>query len=112
MGGTAGDNVGVTQVTWANNRGGSGPASGTTAWTASGIALQPGTNVVTVTARDAANNVATATLTVGYDHGYGGADGKHNRPDGRADVHDDSYAAHGDRDGERQRGRDAGFVGE
>ena len=67
LAGAAGDNVGVTQVTWANNRGGSGTASGTTTWTASGIALQAGTNVLTVTARDAAGNVGTATLSVTYD---------------------------------------------
>jgi Bacterial Ig domain/Abnormal spindle-like microcephaly-assoc'd, ASPM-SPD-2-Hydin len=64
LGGTAADNVGVTQVTWANSRGGSGTASGTTSWTASGIGLQLGTNVLTVTARDAASNTATASLTV------------------------------------------------
>ena len=66
LGGTASDNVGVTRVTWANNRGGSGTATGTTSWTASGIALQSGSNVLTVTATDAANNTKTATLTVTY----------------------------------------------
>ena len=66
MGGTASDNVGVTQVTWANDRGGSGVASGTTTWTASGIVLQPGTNVLTVTAWDAAGNSATDSLTASY----------------------------------------------
>src|SRR5207249_10784415 len=64
--GSASDNVGVTQVTWANSRGGSGTATGTTSWAASGIGLQAGTNVLTVTARDAANNTRTATLTVTY----------------------------------------------
>src|SRR5213594_3182950 len=65
LGGTASDNVGVTQVTWTNNRGGgSGTATGTTSWTASGIVLQPGANGLTVTARDAAGNTATDTLTV------------------------------------------------
>jgi hypothetical protein len=64
LGGTAADNVGVTQVTWANNRGGSGTATGTTSWTASGIVLQPGINVLTVTARDGAANTASARLTV------------------------------------------------
>src|SRR5947207_2828813 len=64
LGGTASDNVGVTQVTWTNSRGGSGTATGTTSWTASGIKLKPGTNVLTVSARDAAGNIATATLTV------------------------------------------------
>ncbi|PYN83751.1 MAG: hypothetical protein DMD96_00955 [Candidatus Rokuibacteriota bacterium] len=62
--GTASDNVGVTQVTWVNSRGGSGTATGTSSWTASAIALQLGSNVLTVTARDAAGNTATANLTV------------------------------------------------
>jgi len=64
LGGTAADNVGVTQVTWANSRGGSRTATGTTSWSASGIVLQTGSNVLTVTARDAAGNTATRTLTV------------------------------------------------
>ena len=64
LGGTASDNIGVTQVTWGNSRGGSGTATGTTSWTASGIVLQAGSNVLTVTARDAAGNTATGTLTV------------------------------------------------
>src|SRR4029077_15503578 len=67
LGGTAADNIGVTQVTWSNSQGGSGTATGTTSWSASGIALQAGTNVLTVTARDAAGNTGTATLTVTYD---------------------------------------------
>ena len=62
--GTASDNVGVTQVTWVNSRGGSGTATGTSSWTASAIALQLGSNVLTVTARDAAGNTAIANLTV------------------------------------------------
>src|SRR5262245_19112777 len=36
IGGTATDNVGVTQVMWTNSRGGSGAATGTDTWTASG----------------------------------------------------------------------------
>jgi hypothetical protein len=67
LGGTAGDNVGVTQVTWTNDRGGSETASGTTNWTVNGIPLQPGTNVLTVTAHDDAGNWATDTLTVVLD---------------------------------------------
>jgi Concanavalin A-like lectin/glucanases superfamily/Bacterial Ig domain/Abnormal spindle-like microcephaly-assoc'd, ASPM-SPD-2-Hydin len=64
--GTAADDVGVTQVTWANSRGGSGTATGTASWTAAGVTLQAGTNVLTVTARDAGGNTGTATLTVTY----------------------------------------------
>jgi Bacterial Ig domain/Purple acid Phosphatase, N-terminal domain len=62
--GTASDNVAVTQVTWANSHGGGGTAAGTTSWTASGITLQTGSNVITVTARDAAGNVGSASMTV------------------------------------------------
>ncbi len=66
LGGSASDNVGVTQVSWVNNRGGSGTASGTSAWSASGISLQSGSNIITVTARDAANNTGTDSITVTY----------------------------------------------
>ncbi len=62
--GTASDNIGVAQVTWANSLGGSGIATGTSSWTTGTIALQLGSNVLTVTARDAAGNTATASLTV------------------------------------------------
>jgi len=64
LGGTAADNVGVTQVTWANSLGGSGTAVGATSWRANGIELRSGSNVLTITARDTAGNTATAVLTV------------------------------------------------
>jgi hypothetical protein len=64
LAGTASDNVGVTQVTWVNSRGGSGTATGTTSWSVASVALQPGSNVLTVTARDAAGNTATDVITV------------------------------------------------
>jgi hypothetical protein len=66
LGGTASDNVAVTQVTWSNDRGGSGTATGTANWSVNGITLATGTNVLTVTARDAAGNSSTDTLTVTY----------------------------------------------
>ena len=66
LGGSASDNVGVTQISWSNNRGGSGTASGTTSWSVGSITLQSGSNVITVTARDAANNLNTDVLTVTY----------------------------------------------
>ena len=64
--GTACDSVGVTQVTWSNDRGGSGTATGTASWSVSGIVLLERRNVLTVTARDAAGNTSTDTLTVTY----------------------------------------------
>jgi hypothetical protein len=69
IGGTSADNVGVTQVTWTNDRGGSGAASGTTSWSLIGIPLQTGANVLTVRARDAAGNQGTDVLTVTHDFG-------------------------------------------
>jgi hypothetical protein len=66
VGGSASDNVGVTQVLWSNAAtGGTGVASGTTSWSAS-IALASGSNAITVTAKDAAGNQATDTITVTY----------------------------------------------
>jgi hypothetical protein len=66
LSGIAKDNVGVTRVTWSNDRGGSGAATGTTIWSATGIALQPGANVLTVRARDAAGNTSTDVMTVTF----------------------------------------------
>jgi hypothetical protein len=64
--GTATDNVGVSRVVWANDRGGSGTASGTGSWTAGNIALSEGTNTLTFTAEDAAGNRGSLNLTVTY----------------------------------------------
>ncbi len=65
--GAASDNVGVTQVIWSNNRGGSGTASLTaSSWSAKDVALQNGTNIITVTASDAAGNKGSDTLSVTY----------------------------------------------
>lgn len=66
LGGSAGDNVGVAQVRWVSDRGGSGVATGTTSWSASGVPLLSGSNVITVTALDAAGNTGTDVLTVTY----------------------------------------------
>lgn len=62
--GTASDDVGIASVQWSNDRGGSGACSGTTAWSQNGIILRPGQNIITITARDAASNSLTYTLTV------------------------------------------------
>jgi hypothetical protein len=64
LGGIASDDQGVVRVTWTNNRGGGGVASGTTSWQVSNVQLVAGQNVITVTAEDANNNLATDTLTV------------------------------------------------
>jgi uncharacterized repeat protein (TIGR02543 family) len=71
LSGTADDNLGLVQgavanVTWANNQGGSGVATGTTNWSATNITLIPGVNILTVTATDMSGNSSNATLTVIY----------------------------------------------
>lgn len=65
LGGTASDNVGVLGLTWTNvTTNMSGPATGTTNWSASAIGLLSGTNVLQVTGTDAAGNSGIATITV------------------------------------------------
>lgn len=64
LAGTASDNVGVTAVTWTNNRGGSGTAVGTSLWSTSLIELANGNNRITVTARDVAGNQKSDLITV------------------------------------------------
>jgi hypothetical protein len=64
LAGTASDDTGIASVTWVNNRGGSGAASGTTSWTAPGIPLAGGVNIIAVTATDLTGNSTTDTLTV------------------------------------------------
>ncbi len=64
LSGTASDNVAVSSVTWSNSRGGSGTAAGTSSWSVGSVALQTGTNTITVTARDAAGNSRSDTLQI------------------------------------------------
>ncbi len=66
LSGEAEDNRGVTRVAWSNSRGGAGVAAGTGRWTANGIALLPGLNILTVTATDSSGNVGSDALAVTY----------------------------------------------
>lgn len=64
--GSGSDDRGVTLVTWSNDRGGSGTATGTTSWSVSGIVLLAGANVITITGRDLAGNTGSDVVTVTY----------------------------------------------
>ncbi len=64
--GNASDDSGITGVTWANSLGGSGACTGGASWSAAGLILHAGVNVITVTARDPAGNAGTAQLSVSY----------------------------------------------
>lgn len=63
--GTAQHASGIASVAWKNSRGGSGTASGTTAWSAA-VPLQSGANTITVTATSAAETKAQKSVTVTY----------------------------------------------
>ncbi|WP_269537819.1 alpha/beta hydrolase-fold protein [Cerasicoccus fimbriatus] len=81
VGGTASDNVGVTQIRWANNRGPiSGTASGTDNWIVPDIQLEFGLNVIQITAIDAANNRTTVEFDVWYDNLSDSGSGSGNQP--------------------------------
>ncbi|MCD4720922.1 MAG: fibronectin type III domain-containing protein, partial [Desulfobacula sp.] len=62
--GSASDDRSVTQIVWSNSAGGSGVAAGTDSWSISDIGLVEGDNVITITAKDAAGNESTDTITV------------------------------------------------
>lgn len=66
LSGTASDNGAVTLVRWSNDRGGSGTAIGTAAWSIPLVSLLPGVNNITVTAWDATGNAGSAVLMVNY----------------------------------------------
>lgn len=65
--GTASDNALVDHVTWTNTTtGAGGSATGTKAWSITGVPLQIGANVIQVKAYDLAGNMASASITVNY----------------------------------------------
>lgn len=66
LSGVASPAASVTQVRWQSSRGAAGIAQGTSAWTAGPIALQPGVNIITVTALGASGGSASASLVVVY----------------------------------------------
>lgn len=64
LSGTASDNFAVTEVTWNNQRGGSGTANGTSTWMVSALPLHTGVNPITVTARDERGNTSSAAISI------------------------------------------------
>jgi len=66
LAGSASDDQSLSNITWLNNHEDSGTAKGTTEWSISGIPLQAGDNVITVTAKDSAGNTATDSITITY----------------------------------------------
>ncbi len=62
--GTASDPAGIAQVTWQTNSGASGTALGTTAWTASGIPLFTGPNIIIIRVYDGNEIMHWSSITI------------------------------------------------
>ena len=66
IGGTVSDNTVVAELTWENDRGSTGAITVNDNWNYSNISLQPGENIISVTAKDGNGNTSTETLSVNY----------------------------------------------
>jgi len=66
LSGIAEDENEILSVDWENDRGGSGSVSGITTWSVNNIALKPGINSITISARDESDNEGSDTLRVNY----------------------------------------------
>jgi hypothetical protein len=64
MSGTTSGGTGNVQVSWTTNHGASGVTQGSLNWTIAGIPLSVGDNVITVSARDSQQGLATRSVTV------------------------------------------------
>jgi hypothetical protein len=73
LAGTAASDLGIAEVSWRNDRGGQGTASGTSNWQASSVALQLGQNAITVTAEDGGGNTQSRNITVNRESGETGS---------------------------------------
>ena len=62
--GKATDNTSVVSIRWFNDRGGMGAVNGKSDWSVTGIVLQPGLNLIRVTAWDSNGNSGSAQLGV------------------------------------------------
>jgi hypothetical protein len=62
--GTASGGSGTLHITWTNDRGGSGAASGAANWTVASLALSAGANHITFTVTDGAGKTASQTVLV------------------------------------------------
>lgn len=67
LSGTAWDASGIASITWTVNNGAANSVTGSlTSWSVPSVPLQPGVNVIKVTAKDPANNSTVAEVNVTY----------------------------------------------
>jgi hypothetical protein len=71
--GTAESNAEVVSVSWKNNRGGEGDASGGDFWKTGTIPLKMGENSITITAKDSAGETASRTVVIVREGGGSGS---------------------------------------
>ena len=72
--GTTSGSSPIVRVTWMNSQGGGGQASGTSNWNSGPVALEPGLNIILVTALAQNGTQASAGLQVSYTASRGGSD--------------------------------------
>lgn len=73
LAGIAGSDIGVSSVSWKNDNGESGPASGTDNWETESIPLKLGANTITVTATNPAGETRTDTIVINRESGGTGS---------------------------------------
>ncbi len=73
LAGTASSDMGVFEVSWANDRGGEGVANGTDSWQTASIALEFGENRITVTAEDTTGATTSRSIVVNRESGQTGS---------------------------------------
>ncbi|MDJ0838131.1 MAG: hypothetical protein QNK37_16565 [Acidobacteriota bacterium] len=66
LAGTATDENEILSMSWRNDRGGEGPVSGIASWSINNLALEPGLNTITVSARDESDNEGTDFIRITY----------------------------------------------
>lgn len=72
LAGNATSGAGISEVSWSNDRGGNGVASGTESWNVAGIALQFGINDITMTAIDNAGGKSSTSIAIFRESGEPG----------------------------------------
>ena len=64
--GTASDNLGISDISWSNDKGGTGSIPISENWSYNNVALTPGDNLISVTVTDGAGLTDKETITVTY----------------------------------------------
>ena len=71
--GNASSEMGIFEVSWANDRGGEGVADGTDSWQTANIGLELGANTITITAEDTAGETTSKSIAVNRESGENGS---------------------------------------